>query len=269
MVTGGDLGGVVPRGDSPLRAFPRVIEHVHRLAHPGHAHLVGLGQAAHAPGLVHLPGLHPPTRRGQRLDGHQPERLRVTPKRRHGMQAVGQRPMGFRVVAFPPPHVPGGMERVPGRRAVQPHFRQKGILHAVEALHAGAAAHNKGKPERFWGSVPASFLPELHVQPADSLGQLNTGLAAWLEDDDHRRVHSTTGETPVARWGTGGVAASDAGADPRRVPGGGGPSRGPDGPSPLAGPRGIVPEGLLQTSVQLHCDPHHPEVLTVRQQDTG
>ena len=34
------------------------------------------------------------------------------------------------------------------------------------------------------------------------------------------------------------------------------------------GARWIVPEGLLQTTVQLHYDPHHPDVLTVWQQDT-
>ena len=33
--------------------------------------------------------------------------------------------------------------------------------------------------------------------------------------------------------------------------------------------RWIVPEGLLQTTVQLHYDPHHPDVLTVWQQDPG
>jgi hypothetical protein len=35
------------------------------------------------------------------------------------------------------------------------------------------------------------------------------------------------------------------------------------------GARWIVPEGLLQTTVQLHYDPHHPDVLTVWQQDPG
>ena len=92
-----------------------------------------------------------------------------------------------------------------------PNLRQRPPDDGAGAVGGPGRAHppyqpaGKGKQERFWGSRQASFLPELHVQPADSLGQLNTGFAAWLEDHDHRRVHGTTGETPVARWGTGSV----------------------------------------------------------------
>ena len=127
----------------------------------------------------------------------------------------------------------------------------------------------KGKQERFWGSLQASFLPELRVQPATSLGELNTWFAAWLEDHDHRRVHGTTGETPAVRWGTGGVhrpqTAEQIQTAFRVVV-----SRHVDktGQVRWQGARWIVPEGLLQTTVQLQYDPYQPEAVTVWQQDT-
>lgn len=127
----------------------------------------------------------------------------------------------------------------------------------------------KGKQERFWGSLQASFLPELRVQPAASLGMLNTWFAAWLEEHDHRRVHGTTGETPVVRWGTGGVHRLQTAEQIQRafrvvV------SRHVDktGQVRWQGARWIVPEGLLQTTVPLQYDPYQPEVVTVWQQDT-
>ncbi len=124
----------------------------------------------------------------------------------------------------------------------------------------------KGKQERLWGSLQASFLPELRVQPAQSLGDLNTWFGAWVEEHYHRRVHGTTGETPVARWGTGGghravpleqIRAAFRVEVTRRVD--------KTGQVRWQGARWIVPEGLLQTTVQLRYDPYHPEILEVWQ----
>lgn len=126
----------------------------------------------------------------------------------------------------------------------------------------------KGKQERFWGSLQASFLPELRVQPAASLGDLNRWFGAWLEEHYHRRTHSETGETPVARWGTGGIHRVVA-AEPLRAAFRVVVERRVDktGQVRWRGGRWLVPEGLLQTTVQLQYDPHQPDQVTVWQQD--
>ena len=104
------------------------------------------------------------------------------------------------------------------------------------------------------------------MQPAQSLGDLNTWFGAWVEEHYHRRVHGTTGETPVARWGTGGghravpleqIRAAFRVEVTRRVD--------KTGQVRWQGARWIVPEGLLQTTVQLRYDPYHPEILEVWQ----
>jgi len=122
----------------------------------------------------------------------------------------------------------------------------------------------KGKQERLWGHIQASFLPELRVRPATSLGELNTLFQAWVEEHYHRRVHSETGMTPLARWGAGGVhravtVASLRDAFRLEV------SRWVDktGQVSWQGHRWIVPEGLLQTRVTLRWDPHHPDTVEV------
>ena len=122
----------------------------------------------------------------------------------------------------------------------------------------------KGKQERLWGHIQASFVPELRVRPAASLGELNTLFQAWVEEHYHRRVHSETGETPLARWGTGGVHRPVTVAmlrDAFRLE----VSRWVDktGQVSWRGQRWIVPEGLLQTRVTLRWDPHHPDTVEV------
>jgi len=122
----------------------------------------------------------------------------------------------------------------------------------------------KGKQERLWGHIQASFLPELRIRPPESLGELNRLFQAWVEEHYHRRVHSTTGETPLARWGTGGVhrpVTVAALRDAFRLE----VTRYVDktGQVSWQGQRWIVPEGLLQTRVTLRWDPHHPDTVEV------
>jgi putative transposase len=122
----------------------------------------------------------------------------------------------------------------------------------------------KGKQERLWGSIQASFLPELRVRPATSLGELNTWFTAWSEEHYHARVHRETGETPFARWQAGNMHRSVTwealhAAFLERG------HRTVDKTGQIAwqGRKWIVPEGLLQCRVELRWDPHAPETVTV------
>ncbi len=141
---------------------------------------------------------------------------------------------------------------------------------AVRLLHTPPyTPSGKGKQEKLWGFVQSSFLPELRVQPAESLGQLNTWFSAWCEEHYHRRVHGETGETPLRRWGTGGVhrvitwEALHAALRQQVV-------RTVDktGQVRWRGLRWIVPEGLLQVKVQLRYTPNHDETVEVWYEDT-
>ena len=107
-------------------------------------------------------------------------------------------------------------------------------------------------------------MPELRIRPPESLGELNRLFQAWVEEHYHRRVHGTTGETPLARWGTGGVhrpVTVAALRDAFRLE----VTRYVDktGQVSWQGQRWIVPEGLLQTRVTLRWDPHHPDTVEV------
>lgn len=61
----------------------------------------------------------------------------------------------------------------------------------------------RGKIERFFRTVRADFEIEVGLaEPAD-LGDLNRLFGAWLEQVYHRRPHTETGQTPLARFETG------------------------------------------------------------------
>ena len=59
----------------------------------------------------------------------------------------------------------------------------------------------KGKVERWFFTVQEDFEASLKLpgQAPSSLDELNQRLALWLQDY-HTRIHSTTGETPEARF---------------------------------------------------------------------
>ena len=65
----------------------------------------------------------------------------------------------------------------------------------------------KGKTERFFRTVRDQFLVELTEERAAriaDLAELNKLFTAWTETVYHVRVHSETGQPPLARWEAGG-----------------------------------------------------------------
>jgi putative transposase len=74
----------------------------------------------------------------------------------------------------------------------------------VKLIHASPrAATTKGKIERFFRTVRDQFLVE--VDDGVELVELNRLFSAWLEVVYHRRVHSETKTTPLARFDSAGV----------------------------------------------------------------
>ncbi len=60
-------------------------------------------------------------------------------------------------------------------------------------------APSKGKIERFFRTVRERFLPLLSY-PVTSLDELNRAFGKWLEEDYHRRVHSSLGMSPLDKY---------------------------------------------------------------------
>ena len=64
--------------------------------------------------------------------------------------------------------------------------------------HAVAAAHQKGKIERFFRTVRLRFLSVLKQEDLESIDSLNKKFAVWLHEDYQTRPHSgISGETPL------------------------------------------------------------------------
>lgn len=60
-------------------------------------------------------------------------------------------------------------------------------------------APSKGKIERFFRTVRGRFLPLLSY-PVDSLDELNRAFGKWLEEDYHRRIHSSLDMSPLDKY---------------------------------------------------------------------
>jgi len=76
----------------------------------------------------------------------------------------------------------------------------------AKLIHASPrAATTKGKIERFFRTCRDRFLVELSDRDDLDLGELNRLFGAWLEVVYHRRVHSETGQTPLARFAAAGT----------------------------------------------------------------
>ena len=74
----------------------------------------------------------------------------------------------------------------------------------VRLIHASPrAATTKGKIERFFRTVRDQCLVE--IDDGVELSELNRLFSAWLEVVYHRRVHSETGQAPLARFDAGGA----------------------------------------------------------------
>jgi transposase InsO family protein len=69
----------------------------------------------------------------------------------------------------------------------------------VAVLHSEPGVpETRGKIERLFKTIRMQLLPLLPEEL--TLGQLNERLRAWIEEDYHQRVHSSTGQTPLARY---------------------------------------------------------------------
>jgi transposase InsO family protein len=71
-----------------------------------------------------------------------------------------------------------------------------GVLHETTLAHS---PYQNGKQENFWAQVEGRLLAMLESCPDVTLATLNEATQAWVELEYHRRVHSETGETPLAR----------------------------------------------------------------------
>ena len=60
--------------------------------------------------------------------------------------------------------------------------------------------YQNGKQESFWGQIEGRLLPMLEGVADLTLGQLNEATLAWSELEYNRKVHSETGQTPLARY---------------------------------------------------------------------
>ena len=76
----------------------------------------------------------------------------------------------------------------------------------IQLTHSkpGEAA-GRGKIERFFRTVRAQFLVEVDVRGVADLDELNRLFIAWVEHVYHRRVHTETGHTPLARFMADGI----------------------------------------------------------------
>jgi|1185.fasta_scaffold42142_2 putative transposase len=79
----------------------------------------------------------------------------------------------------------------------------------AKLIHASPrAATTKGKIERFFRTCRDQFLVEIGDRDDLELAELNRLFGAWLEVVYHRRAHSETGQTPLARFATARPLAS-------------------------------------------------------------
>ena len=64
---------------------------------------------------------------------------------------------------------------------------------------AARDAKRKGKCERPFGELNASFMQEMALDPPGSIAELNTRARRWLEVYVHPRAHRVTGDAPAVR----------------------------------------------------------------------
>jgi transposase InsO family protein len=84
----------------------------------------------------------------------------------------------------------------------------------IRLVHSTLHRQGRGKIERFFRGVRDQFLVEVadtsaaeltqaQLTPAAALLELNGYFTAWIEGVYHHRVHSETGQAPLARWNDG------------------------------------------------------------------
>jgi putative transposase len=74
----------------------------------------------------------------------------------------------------------------------------------IELVHSRPyQPQGRGKKERFYRTLAEQFAVEADLAHIQTLAELNRFLGAWVERSYHRRVHSSTGQTPLERWMAG------------------------------------------------------------------
>jgi len=102
--------------------------------------------------------------------------------------------------------VPGAILVDRGSAFVSSQLLRACAVLGVKLIHASPrAATTKGKIERFFRTVRDQFLVE--IDDGVELAELNRLFSAWLEVVYHRRTHSETGLSPLARFDAAGVPA--------------------------------------------------------------
>jgi putative transposase len=101
--------------------------------------------------------------------------------------------------------VPGAVLVDRGSAFVSSQLLRACAVLGAKLIHASPrAATTKGKIERFFRTCRDRFLVELGHRDDLELGELNRLFGAWLEVVYHRRVHTETGQTPLARFDAAG-----------------------------------------------------------------
>ena len=72
-----------------------------------------------------------------------------------------------------------------------------GILHETTLPYSPA---QNGKIENLWAQVEGRLMAMLEDVPDLTLAVLNEATQAWAEWEYNRKIHSETGQTPLARW---------------------------------------------------------------------
>jgi putative transposase len=97
------------------------------------------------------------------------------------------------------------------------HIAQVCAQAKVQLIHSTPGKpRGRGKSERFFGTITTELLPTLagHIPPGNhgkavtaaalTLAQLDAVVGRYIVDNYHHRIHPETGQTPAARWQTGG-----------------------------------------------------------------
>jgi transposase InsO family protein len=72
-----------------------------------------------------------------------------------------------------------------------------GVLHETTLPYSPA---QNGKIENLWAQVEGRLMAMLEDVPDLTLAVLNEATQAWAELDYNQKIHSETGQTPLARW---------------------------------------------------------------------
>lgn len=72
-----------------------------------------------------------------------------------------------------------------------------GILHETTLPYTPA---QNGKIENLWAQVEGRLMAMLEDVPDLTLAVLNEATQAWVQLDYNQKIHSETGQTPLARW---------------------------------------------------------------------